>query len=83
VPTNDQHREQADHAIISTTAFPPGARQLAVIDNAIVADPARVVAVVHLLRRHIVQMHVLRIGNEARQEKSEALYQSAVAPCGN
>ena len=78
----DQHREQADHAIISTTAFPPGARQLTVVNNVIVADPARVVAVVHLLRRQIVQMHVLRIGNEARQEKAEALYQYIVSPAG-
>jgi hypothetical protein len=78
----DQHREQAHHAIISTTAFPPGARQLKVINNVIVADPARVVAVVHLLRRQIVQMHVLRIGNEARQEKAEALYRYIVSPVG-
>ena len=78
----DQLREEADHAIISTTAFPPGARQLTVVNNVIVADPARVVAVVHLLRRQIVQMHVLRIGNEARQEKAEALYQYIVSPAG-
>jgi hypothetical protein len=78
----NQHREQADYAIISTTAFPPGARQLTVISNVIVAAPAWVVAVVHLLRRQIVQMHMLRMGNEARQEKAEALYQYIVSPAG-
>jgi len=78
----DQHREQADQAIISTTAFPPGARQLKVIDNVIVAAPAWVGVVMHLLRRHIVQMHVLRVGNEARQEKAEALHQFIVSPAG-
>jgi hypothetical protein len=78
----DQHREQADQAIISTTAFPPGARQLKVIDNVIVAAPAWVAVVMHLLRRHIVQMHVLRVGNEARQEKAEALHQFIVSPAG-
>jgi hypothetical protein len=78
----DQLREQADHAIISTTAFPPGARQLALIDNVIVAAPAWVAVVIHLLRRHIVEMHVLRIGNEARQEKTEALYRFIVSPAG-
>src|SRR5215472_2141117 len=46
----DQHREQADYAIISTTAFPPGDRLPKLIDNVIVADPAWVVALVHLLR---------------------------------
>jgi hypothetical protein len=76
----DQHREQADYAIISTTAFPPGARQLALIDNVIVADPAWVALVMHLLRRLIFQMHVLRVGNEARQEKAEVLLQYIVSP---
>jgi hypothetical protein len=46
----DQLRAQADFAILSTTVFPQRARQLAVKDNVILADPARVVAVVHLLR---------------------------------
>jgi hypothetical protein len=78
----DQHREQADYAIISATTLPPGARQLTVIDSVIVADPAWVVGVVHLLRRQIVQMHVLRMGNEARQEKAETLYQYIVSPAG-
>jgi hypothetical protein len=78
----DQHRERADQAIISTTAFPPGARLPRLIDNVIVADPAWVVALVHLLRRHIVQMHVLSVGNEARQETAEALRQFIVSPAG-
>jgi hypothetical protein len=78
----DQLREQADHAIISTTVFPPGARQLTVKDNVIVAAPARVAVVVHLLRRQIVHLHVLRVGNEARQEKAEALYRYIVSPVG-
>jgi hypothetical protein len=78
----DQLREQADHAIISTIAFPPGARQLTVRDNVIVAAPARVAVVVHLLRRQIVHMHVLRVGNEARQEKAEALLRYIVSPVG-
>ena len=48
----------------------------------IVAAPARVAVVVHLLRRQIVHLHVLRVGNEARQEKAEALYRYIVSPVG-
>jgi len=78
----DQLREQADQAILSTTAFPPGARQLFLQDNVIVAAPARVAVIVHLVRRQIVHMHVQRVGNEARQEKAEALRRYIVSPVG-
>jgi hypothetical protein len=74
----DQLREQADQAIISTTAFPPGARQLTLVHNVIVAAPAWVPVVMQLLRGQIVQMHLLRVGNEVRQETAEALRQFIV-----
>ena len=38
-------------------------------------DPARVVAVVEILRRHIIQMHGLRISNEEREQKTAAVYE--------
>jgi hypothetical protein len=76
----DQLREQADHAILPTTVSLQVPANWAVMNNVILADPARVVVVAHLLRRHIVQMHVLRIGNDARQEKAEALCQHIVSP---
>jgi hypothetical protein len=78
----DQLREQADQAIISTTAFPPGARQLTLVNNVIVAAPAWVPVVMQFLRGQIVQIHLLRVGNEVRQETAEALRQFIVSPAG-
>jgi hypothetical protein len=43
-------------------------------DGVIVAAPQRVIALAHLLRRQTVQTHLLRLGNEARVEKTAKLY---------
>ena len=39
----------------------------------IVADPARVVVLAHLLRRQILENHRLKLSTEARDEKGERL----------
>lgn len=41
----------------------------------IIACPARVLALAELLRNQVVQMHELRVSNEAREEKTAALYE--------
>ena len=43
-------------------------------DGVIIALPARVVAVVHMLRDQVVRMHELRVSKEGREQKSMALY---------
>lgn len=78
----DQLRVQADFAILATTAFPQGSRQLAVIDNVIIADPARVVAVMHLVRRQVISAYALRLGNQAREETAIAVLRFVVSPAG-
>ena len=70
----------ADFAILSTSTFPKGARQLHIQDNVIIADPARVPVLVHLLRRQILQNHVLKLSTEARNEKAERLYDFIISP---
>jgi hypothetical protein len=70
----DQMAEHADHAVLSTNTFPSGLRQLHIHEHVIIACPARVLALAELLRNHIIQTHELRISNEAREEKSAALY---------
>lgn len=70
----DQIAERADHAVLSTNKFPSGERQLHVQDHVIVACPARVLVLAALLRDHVVNNHELRISEEARDEKSAALY---------
>jgi hypothetical protein len=64
----------ADHAILSTAAFPANARQIFLHDGVVVAAPGRVVVLAELLRRQVVTMHSLRLTNEARIEKTAELY---------
>lgn len=71
----DQLAAKADHAILTTSAFPAGARQLQVKDDVIVLNPARVVEMVRIVREHIVQTHRLRLSAEEREKKTEALYE--------
>jgi hypothetical protein len=70
----DQMAERAEHAVLSSNKFPAGTQQLHTQDGVIIAHPARVVAVAEILRRHLVQTYELRISNEAREEKTAALY---------
>jgi hypothetical protein len=70
----DQMAAAADHAILSTRVFPAGARQLCELDGVLIANPARVVALVHMLRRHLVQLSTLRLADEQREGKTSELY---------
>jgi len=70
----DQLAERAEHAILSCNKLPQGAQQVHVQDGVIVALPQRVLALAEILRRHVIQTHELRIGNEARDEKTAQLY---------
>lgn len=71
----DQIADKADHAVLSVLKFPAGARQLDVRESVIVSNPGRVVAVVHILRRHLLDAHVRRVSNEERAHKTAELYQ--------
>jgi hypothetical protein len=71
----DQLAAKAEHAVLSSRVFPAGARQLCELNGVLIADPARVVALVEVLRRHIVQLSTLRLSNEERMHKTAALYE--------
>jgi len=77
---SDQLAEGADFAILSSSVFPANARQLHLQDNVIVADPARVVMLVHLLRKHIVDAFMQKLGSEARASKADAMYDFILSP---
>ena len=76
---NDQLAGDADHAVLATSVFPSGERQLLVRDGVIVVNPARAVELVRLLRQHIIQTHRLRISAEERDDKTRALYEFIVS----
>jgi hypothetical protein len=70
----DQRAAKAEHAILSTRKFPANTTQLHVEDGVIIANPARVVALVQVLRKHIVHVHAMRLSNTERAKKTAALY---------
>ena len=70
----DQLAAKAEHAILSTHKFPAGTRQLHMQDGVLLANPARVVSVVTLIRRHLLQAHTLRLSSAERESKTAALY---------
>jgi hypothetical protein len=72
----DQLAARAEHAILVALKLPPGHSQFCVGDDqVIIANPARVLAVVQLLRRHIVHVHSMRLSNDARAQKTDELYE--------
>lgn len=70
----DQLAAKADHAILASRAFPAGTSQLCIRDGVILANPARVIPLVQMIRAHVVQIAGLRLSNEAREEKMAKLY---------
>jgi hypothetical protein len=70
----DQLAAKAEHAILSTHAFPPGKCQLHEKDGVLLANPARVVSVVTLIRQHLLQAHTLRLSSAERESKTADLY---------
>jgi hypothetical protein len=70
----DQIDAHADHAILSTTTFPAGEKELCIESDVVVASPARIVSVVKLLRQAMVRMHVMGLTMKERGGKMTALY---------
>jgi hypothetical protein len=70
----DQLAAKAEYAILSTQAFPRGMGQLHMQDGVVLANPARVVFVVTLIRRLLLQAHTLRLSSAERESKTAALY---------
>lgn len=70
----DQLAAKAEHAILSLHKFPEGARQLHQRDGVLLANPARVVLLVKILRQHVIQIHTMRVSGIEREKKTTALY---------
>jgi hypothetical protein len=70
----DQLALKADHAVLSTMAFPAGYRQICLQESVILCNPARAVVIVDLLRRQLIHTHTMRLSAEARSEKTAMLY---------
>jgi hypothetical protein len=70
----DKLTQGADHAILSSNKFPRDKREIHLQDGVIVAAPARVLAIVEILRDQLIRLHELRVSNEQRDSKTEEIY---------
>jgi hypothetical protein len=67
---------KADYAVLATTVFPSGKKELYIDGDTgvIVVNRARTVEIVGLLRQAMIRMHVLGLSQNERAEKRELLY---------
>lgn len=66
---------EADHAILSTYKLPDEAQQVHITpEGVIVANPAQVVALVDLLRHHMIKIAALQIATPERDRRAAAFY---------
>lgn len=70
----DQLAEHAEHAILSTRKLPKDTRQIHIHGGVLIANPARVVILATLIRQHILQLHIQKVGDIERKAKTAALY---------
>ena len=59
----EQSEAGADHAILATPVFPSGRKELFVDSGVIVVSPARVRAMVEVLRKALIAMHIARLSD--------------------
>jgi hypothetical protein len=70
----DQTDAGAAHAILATTVFPAGKKELCIESGVILVSPARATVVVELLRKAMICMHVAELGDSERTTKLTRLY---------
>jgi hypothetical protein len=70
----DQVEAGAEHAILATTVFPSGKKEMCIESDVIVIAPARVVHITQLLRDAMVTMHVKGLSLQERSSKMTRLY---------
>ena len=81
---NDQIAEKAEHAILSTRKLPAGVDELEIREHVIIAKPKRVTVLAKILRQEkLVQNQRLRVSEEDRKQKTDALYSYIISPSFN
>jgi hypothetical protein len=76
----DQSDTGADHAILSTTAFPSGRREIFTDSGVIVVAPARLRPIVEILRKTLITMHAAKLGDAERADKLSRLFKFITSP---
>jgi hypothetical protein len=76
----DQSEVGADQAILATSMFPAGKKELFVDSGVIVVAPARVPAMVDVLRKALIAMYVARMSDAERTDKLGRLFKFMTSP---
>ena len=71
----DQTDACAEQAILASTVFPSGKKELCIESGVVVVNPGRVVYIVDLLRKAMIGMHRLGLSAKERSGKMNQLYQ--------
>lgn len=71
---HDKAEAKAEHAILATTVFPAGKKELCIESDVIVVSPGRVVCITDLLRQAMIAMHIKGLSLEERSNKMNQLY---------
>lgn len=70
----DKVDHKAEHAILATTVFPAGKKELSNESGVIVVSPGRVVCITELLRQAMITMHIKGLSLKERSNKMSQLY---------
>jgi hypothetical protein len=70
----DQIEAGAEHAILATTVFPAGKKEMCIESGVIVMSPGGVVHVVQILRQAMISMHIKGLSMKERTGKMTRLY---------
>jgi hypothetical protein len=76
----EQSEAGADHAVLATAVFPAGKKELFVDGGVIVVAPARVRAIVEVLRKALVAMYVAKLSDAERTDKLNRLFKFMTSP---
>jgi hypothetical protein len=71
---HDKAEAKAEHAILATTVFPAGKKELCIESDVIVVSPGRVVCITDLLRQAMIAMHIKGLSLKERSNKMNQLY---------
>jgi hypothetical protein len=70
----DQIEAGAEQAILATSVFPSGKKEMCIESDIIIVNPARVVHIAHILRQAMITMHVRGLSMKERAGKMNKLY---------
>jgi hypothetical protein len=70
----DKANAGAEHAVLVTSVFPSGERDLCIVDGVVLAKPLQAVTIAAVLRTHIINDHLRNLSFKDRTAKKERLY---------